>query len=302
VGSILVRTLETASEGLLVGVAATIAIGVVVLAMRRWARGLRPPIAGLAVAAGYIALIPERIKPAMWLGLALLLIPFVVDPDYRLSTRIGLVLPGAALIGFGTTPGPIVLDAAVTLAIAVGGGLAWDTADEHDANGTATLFLTLSTIGGWLDIPDVDRILLLLGVALPVTLLAWPIPLIRVGASAPMWVAVLIWTAVDGGAIRLSSVVGTSAALGLLLLEPLVRARMVWDEGVFVRIWGDETPASAIAPAAAQAAMVLLASRIAGLQRSTEVAVLLAVILLGVGFVALYAAARHLDAEYLELD
>ena len=301
-GRILVRTLETASEGLVAGVAATIVIGVVVVVIRRSVRGWQPPIAGLAVAVAYIILIPERVKPAMWVGLALLALPFFIDPQFSLLARVALVLPGAALIGFGTTPGPVVLDAAVTLAIAVGGGLAWDTVDEHDANGAGMLFLTLATVGGWLDIPDVDRVLLLLGVAVPLTALAWPVSLIRVGASAPLWVAVLIWTAVDGGAIRLSSVVGTSAALGLLLLEPIVRNRLAWDEGVFVRLWGDESPVAAVAPAAAQAAIVLLASRVAGLQRSTELALVLALVVLAGAYAALYGGARRLEPDYLRLD
>jgi len=299
VGRILARTLETLAEGL---IPSAIVAAVVALMLFAFRRRVCPPITGVIAVSVFVYAIWWRVEPALAFGLALLLIPLLIDAGDNLGARILLGLPGAALIGFGTTPGPVLLDAAVTTAIAVGGALAADTADAHDQVGIGTLFLVLATVGGWLDIPDVDRILVLLGAALPVALLAWPMPLARAGASAHVWVGALVWAAVDGGAIRLSSVIGTTAALGLLLIEPLVRRALGWEDGVFLRLWGARPPMSAVAPAAAQATLVLLASRVAGLHRSTELSLAIAVVILIAGFSVLWAAAPRLDRGYVGLD
>ncbi len=296
---ILLETLDTLSSGLWAGLAMAGVSGAALAAARR---RVRPPITGILVVLAYTLMIRRRVELVLAIGLVLLLLPLLIDAGDSLVGRAVLALPGAAVIGFGTTPGPVILDAAVTMAIAVGGALAADTAEAHDQIGTGTLFLFLATVGGWLDIPDVDRILVLLGAAIPITLLVWPVPLARAGASAQVWVGALIWTAVDGGAIRLSSVVGTTTALGFLLIEPLVRRSLGWEEGVFARMWGADGPAAAVAPAAAQAAVVLLASRVAGLQRSTELSVVLAVAILAGAFFALRVVAARLDRGEVWLD
>lgn len=296
---ILVRTLETMAGGVMASLVIVAASAAAILAT---GRRVQPPITAVIPVVVYVILIRRRIDVAFVVGLVLLAVPLFVDVGNSLLARAAIGVPGAAVIGFGTTPGPVLLDLAVTGAIAVGGALAADTADAHDRIGLGTLFLILATIGGWLDIPDVDRVLILLGASLPVAALVWPIPLARVGAGAYLWVGALLWTAVEGGAIRLSSVVGTTAALGMLLIEPLVRRSLGWQDGVFLRMWGDRPPLAAIAPSAVQAAVVLLASRVAGLQRSTEASLIMAAAILAAAFAGLRAAAPRLARGGLRLE
>ena len=287
-------------DGLVPGLVASAVIGAVLLVRKR---STPPPITGLVVVGVFAVQIRSRLELILVLGLALLaIVPGLISAGNNLFGRALLALPGAALIGFGTTPGPLWLDASVTTAIAVGGALAADMDDAHPDAGVGTLFLIMATIGAWLDIPDVDRVLVLLGAALPVALLVWPRPLARAGASAHVWVGALIWVAVDGGVIRLSAVVGTTAALGLLLIEPLVRRSLGWSEGVFTRLWSGDPAASAIAPTAAQAGVALLASRGAGLTRSTELSLTIAVVLLGATFALLRTAALRREQPYAGLD
>lgn len=289
---ILTRTLETLADGVVWGVVLAVVAGGVLYATRR-----RPPIAGYLVAAGFLIVVGERFPAMALVGVLALLLPAFTE-HRSMGAVVGFVaaLPGAALIAFSATTGSPWRAVLVALAIAAGGALATDFARTHDGRGLAAIFLTIATTGAWLEIPDVDRILVLLGVALPLLLLSWPQVLVHVGGSAHVWVAILMWTAVDSGATRPASIAGTAATLGFLLVEPVVRRLVGFREGVFTVIWNTTPrPWDITAAVFAQGGLALLVARVAGVRDGTAVAIAISVVLLGMAAGGLYAATRHAD-------
>lgn len=161
----------------------------------------------------------------------------------------------------------------VVSSVAIGGALAaaTDTAWRREALGPVLLPITAA--GVYVSVPDTEHAAALLGVALPLVLLAWPKPIARLGAGgAAGAVALVVWGAAYGGRGRPASLLGAVACLGLLAaiaigprLIPTIRS-VIEDLDRRTAVFGIAVVHSVI---------VLLAARTAGLQSEVIAAALL---------------------------
>jgi len=136
--------------------------------------------------------------------------------------RVLASLPGAAVLAFGTRlPAPLaarlLAGAVVVLVAATLPGLE----RRHRGTGLGPVLFAVSAVGCYETVPTPDLALVVVGVSVPLALLAWPRPLARLGRSGPAAVAILAWAAVAGGQGRPVTMVTGLACLGLLLVEPL---------------------------------------------------------------------------------
>jgi hypothetical protein len=136
---------------------------------------------------------------------------------------------------------------------------------------TPVLF-AISAAGVFFAVPDTELPGALLGVALPIAFLAWPLRRATLGAAGgAMSIAVYVRAVEIGGIGRPASVVGAMACLALLVGEPLARALVPRRD----RSWLEAAvPAALFVPAVAvvQGVLALFASRAAGTRRSVTVA------------------------------
>jgi hypothetical protein len=139
-------------------------------------------------------------------------------------------------------------------------------------------------------VPETKHAVVLLGAAVPLPLLGWPVPLARLGrAGSYGFTAITLWTAATDGAARPSALIGAVACLGLLVAEPVARtiANRRSPLDVFPLRW----PAWlwAVPVAIVHFGLVFLGSRVAGLRPTATdaLAVVLAeaivVVALGIG-------------------
>jgi hypothetical protein len=161
---------------------------------------------------------------------------------------------------------------ATTMAAAIAGGAALAVFDRRWGHrGYSPILLAVTVVGIYETVPDPGDALVLLGVALPIAVLGWPRPLLRVGSAGSFAVAgVLAWVVARGGYGRQSSIVGGIACFGLLAVEPLIRGfrRRAWSPLDLV------PPGWTFAPVVAgvHLALVYTASRVAGLRANTPMA------------------------------
>jgi hypothetical protein len=239
--------------GLLLGVAATLACLAVWAWRRRDRRGAPAPVVGLALAAAGAA------------GIA------ATDPPAALALR----LPWVAVVA------------------GVAGALLADFDRRWRRRGLAMPLLAVSTVGIYLTVPDVEAAVVVLGAALPLTLLGWPVPFWRshpppslgvVGALAAA--GLLVWTVASGGAGRPGSVVGGLGCLGVLAVEPLAR---LLDPRRRSPLAGERAAWTALA---AQLVLVGVAARVVGRADTVAGALPLAALVLAAALaVALVGAA-----------
>ena len=84
--------------------------------------------------------------------------------------------------------------------------------------------LAATALGVYVTTPDTEHARVLVGVALAIALLGWPRPLASLGtAGSFVAVALVSWTAVVDGLGRPGAIVGGTACLGMLVIEPPVR-------------------------------------------------------------------------------
>lgn len=147
---------------------------------------------------------------------------------------------------------------------AVVGGIAVADFDRRWASTSAgPMLLGVSVVGVYYTVPDTEEALVLLGVTLPILLLTWPVPLLRLGsAGAMVATGALTWVVAKGGFGRQSSIVGGLACLGLLALEPLSKLirQHGWVQLIPRYLWAAPTLATI------HLAFVTMASRVAGLR------------------------------------
>lgn len=158
----------------------------------------------------------------------------------------------------------------VLVAVALGGVLA-ATADHEWRESSPTLLLLAGSIAGvYATAPDTEESVALLAVVALLMLLGWPVAIVRLGrAGAGASVAVVVWAAAFDGRGRPASIVGGIAGLGLLVALPVGRQLA----GRRPHHVGPASPATAVvAVVAAQAVVVLVASRVAGLRSDATVA------------------------------
>lgn len=206
--------------------------------------------AGVALAAG-LAHLAWRLRPTPWALAA-------------------AAAPGAIVVA-GALP-PVAGWVRVTVvAFAAGGGALAATYDSSRRTSLdASLLLWLGTVAGvYWTVPDTETARVVLGAAIPLAALGWPLRWARLGAAgAVASTCMLGWVIGQGGAPRPGAVVGGAASIGLLALGPVVH-----------RLWPVASPHAATAlavayTAAAHLACVAAASRWAGLARDADTALL----------------------------
>lgn len=215
----------------------------------------------------------------------------------------GFALAAAAAVGFAVAapprpslPWPALVAAAVAVAAALA---AFDR--RWRSLGLAPVLLAVTAAGIWATVPDVEAALVLLGAALPMALLGWPPFLARraparpppaFGVAGSLAVAgVLVWAVASGGTGRPGSVVGGLACLGLLAVEPAVRALDPRRRSPLDPL--ERRPGLAWAALAAQLVLVAVAARVVGRPERAATALGLAVLELGLAVAAGAAVARR---------
>ena len=257
------------------GLAGVVALGAVLglsLTLGRRARFVGVALVlAVAVAAGTVGAVPDR---SVWIGMLGLGVAAVVrrrgGPPWLwwLLAAAGLLLVTARLGGM--TDGWRLTVTALGLLV-VGAIVRFEEASPHAGRAPALLFAAAGGI--YATVPDTEQALVLLGAALPLAVLGWPMRWGRLGAlGAPLVGGLLVWVVATGGVGRAGSVVGGLACAGLLLCDPLARAvaggsaldRLArnWRGGLLLVV--------------AQAGVALIASRVAGLQDSALGALLYA--------------------------
>lgn len=257
--------------GLGVGfVALLVGVVVGVLWRRRWARPA--PVAGLVLAPAALVALVDVGRPVdgLMTGLVVLVVAgLVVDgyPPARPALPV-LALPGAWLLASTVEVSQGWAPVAVGATIVAGGALV-ACFDDHDrimALGPG--LMTISLAGVFVTVPETAEALPVLGVALPLVLLGWPLRLARLGAGGSLAATgLLAWEVAQGGTFRDSAVVGGLACLGLLVALPVGRllAHLV-DGNDRRRGWTLLPTATAMAVGGAHLTVVALVSRVAGLQ------------------------------------
>ena len=199
-----------------------------------------------------------------------------------------LVVPGSVLLSFGpaAVPGPAWVHIVVLLATPVAAGALWSF--DRRWGRLALPLLVIAAAGIYATTPDTQQILILLGATLGVSAIGWW-PALRLGPVAvPAVVGLITWTVAVDGRGRHSSIVGGLACLGLLMVEPLATA-LVGPEypRVLARLRGRwALPAAVVA----QAVVVGVSSRLAGLRPTTVDSVAIVLPLLVVTTAVLVAA------------
>lgn len=135
-------------------------------------------------------------------------------------------LPGALLVagandGLAAAWVPVVI---VLGTVLVGTGAA--DLDRRTARlGLGPLLMVIAVVGIYFTVPDTELMRAVVGVALPLVLLAWPYTAASLGSGgAYVAVAFLLWVVPTEGIGRPGAVVGAVGAFGLLALEPAGRA------------------------------------------------------------------------------
>lgn len=255
------------AAGLRYGLVALLLGLCIALAWRRW-KGTSAPVAGLLLAVAVCVGLREAVGVPRAVVVSLVLLAAAATLGRAASLPRWMWLPVAApAVWLLTTRGGLVEVAWIRMAVGVTtilGGLAVADFDQRWARSSAgPMLLAVSVVGVYFTVPDTEEALVLLGSSLPLVLLAWPLPLVRLGAGGAMVAtALLTWVVATGGFGRQSSIVGGLACLGLLALEPATRMvrRHRWVEYIPTNLWA--APCLALV----HLAFVTVASRVAGLR------------------------------------
>jgi hypothetical protein len=213
---------------------------------------------------------------------------------------VSLAVAGAAGIALTTgRPASLALPAPA-LAVAAGAvGLALADFDRRwRRHGLVPPLLAVAAAGAWAAVPDVEAALVVLGVAVPMTLLGWPSPLVRSGQPPSLGVAgalgvagLFAWMVAVGAAGRPGAAVGGLACLGVLVAEPVARRLDPRRRSPLDLLAGQDGPAWAAL--AAQLPLAGLASRVVARPERATTAMLLAALELGLAVGAGVALARR---------
>jgi hypothetical protein len=183
--------------------------------------------------------------------------------------------------------------------------------------GLAPLLVLVALGGQYATVPDTEKAALLVGAALPVGLVGWPLGLVRLGTAGAFAVTgAAVWSTVLDGAPRPGSVVGSFGTFTFVVLAPIVWRRQQRARhrpgrpaehpalgGRPARHARADRPGArpgrraplespwtrGLAALVAHGVVVLWASRVAGLREGRVAA---AVLLVPAAVVALWAAAR----------
>lgn len=255
-------------------VASAVVIGLVVflLPRNRWIGWALAGFAGVVV--GWRV---ERFLDGMLGGLVLLAIAGAIGENRDPALRALLTLPGAIVLAQNIpTDAPTWMRAVLVATVVVAPLFVLATVRSSARVGPALLLAT--TLGVYVCVPETGPIPTLVGALVPCALIALVTARGReIGAPAitPL-VGAIVWAAVDGGAPRPGSVVGSLACFGVLVVAPLVwwRSRSLLDEAVMLAI---------------DAVVVLLLGRVAGFRDSTRQAAVISFVVLASAAVVLAA-------------
>lgn len=281
------------NAGLGAGALATAALLGIVLVARDRRNGGPLPLAGAAiVVAALWAIAQDRALPT-----DLVVGTLGVGAACALSGRRWSPWAGLAL----TAPFAYVLardistttwiQVAALLGATVGAAAVARTEQAWGEDAVTPALLAITAAGVFAAVPDTEEAAALLGAAVPVLLLGWPLRLVTLGrAGAGAATALLVWVIAVGGRGRPPSIVGALACLGLLL----TLGRPWWPRRRLGRApAGRQRSVRVILAVAAQAGIVAVASRGAGIRDDLSTAVPLAAVSVVVAGVAGVVLARR---------
>jgi hypothetical protein len=272
-------------EGALAGAAAFL----VVLAAT-WARGrTRADWAGLGFAVAALLVLAGTgpahgtgdIPRGLTVGLGVLVAGGLVlrIPKVPKVAAVVCYAPGAIIVayhaGLGDLGEPSWARPLVAATIIVGGALLLDVDRARARTAVTPMMFAITVVAVYVTVPDTEHLLVLAGAALALVAYTVPTPISSLGPEGiGAALGVLMWCAAVDGRGRPTSIIGASAALGLLAVDPIGRrlGRHRWSH--LVRL-PDEPLALAAAFAIAQGAVALYAARVVGLRHDTTGAVLL---------------------------
>jgi hypothetical protein len=264
-------------RGLAVGFATATIVGVLVVALR----SRRPrPVALAGVAGSAAALVAMSFDRSIPVGLVVGIVGVAVVcglPVLRNSATAMALLaaPCAWLVAVDASPTAwirlVVLATATIGAVAVSRGeTAW--ADV----GVTPLLFAGAAAGAYLAVPDTEEAAAMLGAVAPLALLGWPVRGVTLGrGGAASLVTLFAWVVAIGGRGRTPSIIGGLACLGVLVwlaAAPRVRTWLRWPRHN-ARIGGSPQVLGLIA---ADAAIVVVASRVAGVSADLGFAIVVA--------------------------
>lgn len=304
-------TLPEFVDPLLFGLIASAAGFLLCLGLRRTRRKVDPlrairplPIGGLLFAAATLAAYQHTGHLVVGLGLSIILLVAggLIGQIARLPSlpRMALTVPGAIVLGmWSALPDPRWARVFAAIVTVIASGLI-DSLDSRGARlGLGPILLGVTFVGLYETVPDPDFALLLVGAALPLSLLAWPLPLVRLGSpGAAAAAGFLAWADAVGGRGRLGTVVAGAACLGLFAIEPIahliLRGRSTILERLPARWWAPATIAFV------QLGLVALCTRIAlGETSPAKAAVISALALVLAVFATLVVSERHVNHRHL---
>lgn len=141
---------------------------------------------------------------------------------------IGIVLafPGAVLVGIARDfEGPGWVRPLLIVSVAVIAPLAGDVDRRAARLGLGPLLWLISVVGVYATVPDTELVRPLVGAAVPLAIVGWPLRLGRLGAGgAAAGVGLALWVGALQGYGRPGSIVGAVGAMGFFAVEPIGRA------------------------------------------------------------------------------
>ncbi len=137
-----------------------------------------------------------------------------------------LAFPGAVIVGVASDfQGPGWVRPLVIATITLGAPMVADLDRRSARLALGPLLWLVTVIGVYATVPDTELVRPLVGVAIPVALLGFPIGLARLGgAGSAAAVGLLVWIGAQQGYGRPGSIVGVAAALGVFWAEPTGRS------------------------------------------------------------------------------
>lgn len=212
------------------------------------------------------------------LGLLLVWLAGTIGAATRYPWAVGPIasLPGGLLIA-GANAGlqdgwvPVL----IVLGLAVVGGTAADLDRRGARYGFGPLLFVIAVVGIYFTVPDTELMRAIVGVALPLVLLAWPYAAAALGAGgAYAGVGLLLWIAPIEGIGRPGAIIGVVGAFALLVGEPLGRALVPWLRGR-VRLIQFPIGHPRALVVGSQVLLTLYAARVAGTAQTAFAAVVL---------------------------
>jgi len=278
------------STGLLVGTLALLvtlpaALGLAALFPQQVRRpGLVGPVFALAAVIALDGTLgTDQIVPVpsgVVLGLVMLWVAGAIAARTPAPWLVGALaaVPGAVVLA-GQNEG---LDTGWVSALMVVGAVVIGTAaadfDRRNARyGLGPLLLFVTVAGIYVTVPDTELMRAIVGVALPLVILAWPYAAASLGAGgAYAAVGILLWIIPIDGIGRAGAIVGAVAAFALLYGEPLGRALARELEGR-MRLPRFPVTRPRLVVVGAQLLIVAYATRVAGRVQTGTTALVLAI-------------------------